>query len=313
MSKKSQEPRVVEYHNKQYNYVYSSFWQGRAYDQRSERLILGKYLKRYFSNHPYPWLVDIGGNFGRLLPAYAPYFKEVAILDYAVNEFHLAVETARKHQLKLHLVAANAYHLPLSDNSQSALICVRVIHHLEDPVLFFKEIDRILKPGGLFIFQSTNKNNLKNLFKSLITFNFKSWRSNWIDIGKQGVSKEGHFALIRNYKATYIEKLIKARNLKIIRKRSASWLRYLAFIRRYPALGYPFEWLLQLISPIFPFGPSNWYVIRKDGDFKKSSDNFLSTLYDQTGQKKLTPNARSKFVKQTDKKATYLDLRHSKK
>ena len=311
--KKKSEPRVVEYHNQKFNYTYSKFWRGRDYDQRAERLILNKYLNRYFSHQTHPYLVDIGGNFGRLLPAYAAYFKEVAILDYAVNEFHLAAQTAKELRLKLHLVAANAYHLPLANSSQSALICVRVIHHLEDPALFFKEIKRVLKPGGLFIFQSSNKSNLKTFFKAVFSLNFKPWQANWIHIGVHGRQKEGNFALIRNYKASYIEKLIKKHNLEIIRKRSASWLRYFALIRRYPALGYPFEYILQLLSPCLPFGPSNWYVIKQKGDLKITKTSFLANLWDPSQSQKLTATKRSQFNKQTTQGATYLDLRYLKK
>lgn len=45
---------------------------------------------------------------------------------------------------------ANAYKLPFVDNSFDHIICSEVLEHLEDYSLAIKEIQRILKPGGIF-------------------------------------------------------------------------------------------------------------------------------------------------------------------
>ena len=312
----SPEPRVVKYQLKEREYIYADFWRNRDYDQRAENVLLKKYFKRYFTGKQKPTcLVDIAGSFGRLLPVYASYFKEVAILDYAVNEFHAAQLTAAQQQLKLYLIAANAYHIPLQDNSQPALITVRLVHHLENPAWFLKEVARVLQPGGLFIFQASNKNNLLTLVQALFKFDFSIWKLDWLDLGQKGMQEDGYFSLIRTYRAGYLEQLIKEQNLKIVRKRSVSWLRRLSFVRRYPKFSHFLERCFQLISCVLPFGPSNWYVIRKPADKQVATKqsvpfDFLTTLQSPNTKRPLTKTQLTRFLKKTKKGASYLSLRY---
>lgn len=45
-------------------------------------------------------------------------------------------------------VAGSALALPFRDESTSAVLLLNVLHHLPDPALFFRECERVLKPGG---------------------------------------------------------------------------------------------------------------------------------------------------------------------
>ncbi|MYB40145.1 class I SAM-dependent methyltransferase [Candidatus Saccharibacteria bacterium] len=317
----STEPRIVKYQDKNDVFVFADFWKGRDYDHHAEEIIIGKYFRKYFAKREAgSWLVDIGGSFGRLLPSYAPFFKEVAIFDYAASEFYRAVEIAEKEKMKLHLVAANAYHLPLSDNSQSCLIAVRLIHHLEDPLWFFEEIERVLKPGGTLICQAANKNHLKTLLQAIGRLDFSIWRLDWLDIGAKGVQEDGNFALIRNYNPAYLEKSLKELNLKIVRRRSTSWLRNVKLLQRIPGSMYLFERPLQWLSFLLPLGPSNWYVIQKidqtereePADSKRAATNFLSTLCLPKSRKKISPSDRPKHLKKAERDVAFLDLRYPK-
>lgn len=38
--------------------------------------------------------------------------------------------------------------LPFADNSVDAIVCISVLEHVEDPIKAFKEMYRVLKPGG---------------------------------------------------------------------------------------------------------------------------------------------------------------------
>ncbi|MBC7909700.1 MAG: class I SAM-dependent methyltransferase, partial [Pyrinomonadaceae bacterium] len=46
--------------------------------------------------------------------------------------------------------------LPLRDNSFGLVTANMVVEHLDDPATQFQEINRILKPGGIFIFHTPN-------------------------------------------------------------------------------------------------------------------------------------------------------------
>ncbi len=41
--------------------------------------------------------------------------------------------------------------LPFSNNSLSAIYMLNVLHHIQDSVLFFEEVQRCLKPGGVLV------------------------------------------------------------------------------------------------------------------------------------------------------------------
>ncbi|KMP10628.1 hypothetical protein UZ36_07035 [Candidatus Nitromaritima sp. SCGC AAA799-C22] len=42
----------------------------------------------------------------------------------------------------------SAFALPFKDSSVGDIVLINVLHHLQDPFLFFKEAERVLKPGG---------------------------------------------------------------------------------------------------------------------------------------------------------------------
>src|SRR5437762_1724449 len=43
---------------------------------------------------------------------------------------------------------ADAQRLPFAANSVTNIVMVDVLHHLELPVVFFREVERVLRPGG---------------------------------------------------------------------------------------------------------------------------------------------------------------------
>lgn len=57
--------------------------------------------------------------------------------------------------------------IPYADNTFDVVLSLWVIEHLKDPKQVFLEIERVLKPGGVFIFATPNKNCLLLLLKSL--------------------------------------------------------------------------------------------------------------------------------------------------
>ncbi|MBL7795921.1 MAG: methyltransferase domain-containing protein [Saprospiraceae bacterium] len=102
--------------------------------------------------------VDVGagaGNFTRIL---AGRFEHVHALD-AFRPADLPAN-AVFHETDLNGI------WPLTDNTADLLVALEVVEHLENPRHFFREITRILRPGGCGFVSTPNNHSLS----SLLTF-----------------------------------------------------------------------------------------------------------------------------------------------
>ena len=58
--------------------------------------------------------------------------------------------------------------IPLEDNSMDIIVADWVLEHVQNPNEFISEIDRVLKPGGIFCARTPHKYKYVSLFASLI-------------------------------------------------------------------------------------------------------------------------------------------------
>jgi ubiquinone/menaquinone biosynthesis C-methylase UbiE len=64
-------------------------------------------------------------------------------------------------------MVAGAEAIPYPDESFDLVFCDNVLEHLPDPEAAFREIHRILKPGGVFLFKTPNRFHYMPLIASL--------------------------------------------------------------------------------------------------------------------------------------------------
>jgi ubiquinone/menaquinone biosynthesis C-methylase UbiE len=62
---------------------------------------------------------------------------------------------------------ADILKLPFSDNTFDIIFANNVVEHIKEPVLFLKEIKRVLKKDGLFFFKTSNKKHYVALISSI--------------------------------------------------------------------------------------------------------------------------------------------------
>jgi len=207
-----------------FNYDYSTYWKNREYENRAEHHILNK----IFANIPSgEWILDIGGSFGRLADTYSDRFKNLIILDYSLNTLQKNYKILKEKYPNIHLIAANAYHLPFSESSVDAALMVRVLHHINEQEKYLTEISKTVRSNGVYIQEFANKIHIKARIKALFKGNLKFFSQHSYQQPTSG-SFEGtdkKQSIFLNYHPKYIRKLFKRADFKIVQKYGCSFLR----------------------------------------------------------------------------------------
>ena len=98
---------------------------------------------------PSEWTVaDLGCGTGNAAEVLAPCVTKVI----AIDQSDAMLDAARKRMSgvkNVDFVRGDLEKLPLAENSVDAVVCVLVLHHIEDPQSAVREMLRVLKPGGV--------------------------------------------------------------------------------------------------------------------------------------------------------------------
>ncbi len=119
-----------------------------------ELLNLPDYQEDLFALVPVGGLAaEVGVGTGSLLPLLAQKADLTIGLDHSPSMVGLARDTVAIHELqdKVEVRLAEMNHLPVVAGSVRTVVLNQVLHHAEQPVEVFREIRRILEPGGLLV------------------------------------------------------------------------------------------------------------------------------------------------------------------
>lgn len=97
---------------------------------------------------PYENAADVGCGTGISTKVMAPHFKHVLGLDYSATQIAEAQSSIKEPNLSFSVGQAENLHM-IPDKSLQLLTVGTAIHYF-DCKLFFKEVDRVLLPGGCF-------------------------------------------------------------------------------------------------------------------------------------------------------------------
>lgn len=156
MSEPQQTP-VCDYEGSDYR---TRFWEDarRSYEDRVERIALRRLLPPHGDT-----LIDIGAGFGRLANEYSGY-RRVVLFDYSRTLLQEAHEMLGDDP-RYYYVAGNWYQMPFVDGLFQTMAQVRTIHHAADVPALFSELARIARPGGEYVLEFANKQNMKAILR----------------------------------------------------------------------------------------------------------------------------------------------------
>lgn len=94
---------------------------------------------------------------------------ERGVIVVGIDPSESSLQTARTHSQQSGLgqntffEQGYAESLPYADGSFSAIVCMDVLEHIDNPDAAIREISRVLAPGGIFIFDTINRTFLARI------------------------------------------------------------------------------------------------------------------------------------------------------
>lgn len=113
-------------------------------------------------------------------------FRQMKNLDYLTTDLNSPLAD----------VKADICHLPFSDNAFDIILCNHVLEHIPDDTKAMEELFRVMKPGGMGIFQVPQDLNRK-----------KTFEDNTITDKKERAKIFGQYDHVRIYGRDYFDKL----------------------------------------------------------------------------------------------------------
>jgi ubiquinone/menaquinone biosynthesis C-methylase UbiE len=107
----------------------------------------------------YPVIVDIGSGWGYALPLLSRRFSPQRLIGVDIDPAMLSAsaEAAQRRGLAVEFLTENASSLSLSTGSVDMVFCHQTFHHIVEQHAALKEIYRVLRPGGVFLFAESTR------------------------------------------------------------------------------------------------------------------------------------------------------------
>lgn len=239
---------------------YPSYWQGRKYEDRADKLAIKKLLSKIKKRDS---LIDIAGGFGRLSAFLAPDFTKILLVDQSYGLLKEANKYLSAYK-NIKIKKCDCKALPVASSSFDVALMVRLVHHFENPEKPLKEAHRALKPGGFLILEFANKIHFVACLKALLTGDFSFWRSlKPVEKRSKRAIKE-EMIFFCNHHPRAIEMSLEKIGFRIVDKLSVSNCRF-PFVKKImpmPVLMF-LESLIQRPCAKFYFGPSIYLLAQK--------------------------------------------------
>lgn len=117
-------------------------------------------------------IVDIGCGNGKTLELFKNINPNASLSGI---DLHESLNVDCKEEIDFHVVDLNFDPLPFGDKTKDLVFALQVIEHLENPFYVMREVHRILKSDGLFIFSVPNPYNFSSKLRFFVDDNMRRW------------------------------------------------------------------------------------------------------------------------------------------
>lgn len=108
-------------------------------------------------------VLDLGCAGGFMAEALADRGAEVTGIDPAADAINAARDHAAASGVSIRYDVGVGEALPYEDQAFDAIVCVDVLEHVNDLKNVLSEVERVLKPGGMFLYDTINRNPISRL------------------------------------------------------------------------------------------------------------------------------------------------------
>jgi SAM-dependent methyltransferase len=228
-------------------YDYPQFWEGREYEHCCEVIAIQKFLHRIPRINR---LIDVGAGYGRLSPYYIYRARRSVLIDSSAKLLKLArqkimlLDEKRAENVKYVHIKAQKVSKKVKNGTFDVVVCVRILHHIENTGDAFSIVNKLLKKNGYLILEFPNKLHGKARARYLFR------------------TPLPHI----NFHPLEVQNELKKQGFEIIEKRSVSNIRS-SFLKRHLPVSVLLllEDLLQKPLSNLNFGPSIFILARKRG------------------------------------------------
>ena len=118
-------------------------------------------------------MLDVGCGGGLLAEEFAGLGCRVTGVDPSTESLQTAREHARVSGLEIDYVDGTGEQLPFPDATFDVVYCCDVLEHVDDLQRMLDESARVLKPGGVYMYDTINRTRRSNLVMIKL---FQEWR-----------------------------------------------------------------------------------------------------------------------------------------
>ena len=142
-----------------------------------------KIIEQIIKNEPSKISVlEVGCGGGLLSEEIAKLGFRTTGIDPSESSLNTAIQHSKENNLEIKYVPGSGENLPFTNNSFDVVLCCDVLEHVQDLPKVITEISRVLKNGGVFIYDTFNRTYFSRISTIKILQEWKRWAIMPVDL-----------------------------------------------------------------------------------------------------------------------------------